>query len=221
MYMEIVDSTDVPIDRCSVTLQVIASPVYQSCIKCGSTRLPLPTVDTNAQHPSSMLSVSDTVLLNCWMCIYCGSDMETKKVNSRSYVASLSYLPSSLRSHDLWWLFRYSLDVGRHMRFESNNKRRFCRAILCMADLQLHWISNPASGYKWSLFPQSFFFAPCLLLDHFFSFQSTLALHYERLDLYTTTFKDGPRVTRSFSPSCQSLSNHAQHLPFASLILFS
>ncbi|SAL98717.1 hypothetical protein [Absidia glauca] len=66
-------------NRCSVTLQVIASPVYQSCIKCGSTRLPLPTVDTNAQHPSSMLSVSDTVLSNCWMCIYCGSDMETKK----------------------------------------------------------------------------------------------------------------------------------------------
>jgi hypothetical protein len=49
-----------------------------------------------------------------------------------------------------------------------------------------------------------------LLLCFFtpFFFQSTLALHHERLTLYTTTLNDELRVTLSFSPSCPSLSRH-------------
>ncbi|KAI8327700.1 transcription factor IIIC subunit delta N-term-domain-containing protein [Chlamydoabsidia padenii] len=66
--------------RCGVTLQPITSPTYQSCIKCDSMRLPSSSNGLDQQRPPSLISLSDAVLSNCWMCIYCGSDMETKKI---------------------------------------------------------------------------------------------------------------------------------------------
>jgi hypothetical protein len=78
---------------------------------------------------------------------------------------------------------------------------------------------NSAHGDKESHFPLLLLFASSLLLHHFF-FPSTIALHHERLELYTTVLNDERRVTLSFSLSCPSLSYHGQYLPFASLPLF-
>jgi hypothetical protein len=60
-----------------------------------------------------------------------------------------------------------------------------------------------------------FFFASSSLF-----FPSTLSARHQQLALYAMTINDERRVTLSFSASCPSLSYHAQHLPFASLLVF-
>ncbi|ORZ12246.1 transcription factor IIIC subunit delta N-term-domain-containing protein [Absidia repens] len=69
-------STGHAFDRCAVTLKVITSPLYQCCINCGVKRLQLTMDGDNQQNASSSMSLSDTVLSECWKCLYCGSDME-------------------------------------------------------------------------------------------------------------------------------------------------
>jgi hypothetical protein len=74
--------------------------------------------------------------------------------------------------------------------------------------------SDRALGTNGCFFGQSI---PLLLLCFFttFFFPSTLALHYQRLSIYTTSLNNEGRVTLFFPPSCPSLSYLDQHLPFA------
>jgi hypothetical protein len=72
-------------------------------------------------------------------------------------------------------------------------------------------------GYKESPFPSIRFFAPSLLLHHFYFFPSTIAPQHKPLALYATTLNDERMVTLPFSASRPSLAYHDQPLPFALL----